>query len=247
MSSRLPDQPTVWDEVYFSAGKTITESDLPPFDKDILLSIVSAGAGCAGRFYDDLNDLFRRFENVTPERALPFVEVFTMAMVSRWVRYICDQSEEFDRPAMWARLARSVLNLFGTFSDERYEEARLMDVQFNFGRDVRVDEQKMAFGREWQEADMIMSLAARSLGAKLGGKLSSSAIPAKGSDQLWKDTGIEAFTTDIDLLTKAQNILTANEAGMYASFKALQKDKRSIRSKITSLASRLGGAFRKRD
>lgn len=243
----MPDQTTVWDDVYFSAGNRIAESDLSPIDKDILLSIFSAGAGCAGRFYDDLNDLFRRFGDVTFERALPFVEVFTMAMVSRWVRQACDQSEEFDPPAMWARFARSVLNLFGTFSEERYEEARLMDVQFNFGRDARVDGQKWAVGLELQEADMIMSLAARSLGAKLGGKLSSSAIPAKGSYELSKDTGIEAFTTDLRLLSKAQDTLTANEAGMYASFKALQKDKRSVRSKITSLASRLGGAFRKRD
>ena len=247
MSTRLPDQPTVWDEVYFSAGRTITESDLPPFDKDILLSIVSAGAGCAGQFYDDLDDLLRRFGDVTFERALPFVEVFAMAMVSRWVRHVCDQSEEFDSPEMWARLASDVLRLFGTYSDERYEEARLMDVQFNFAGDPVEEQEGFAFARRWQEADMIMSLAARSLGAKLGGKLTSSAIPTKGSYDLKNDTGIDAFTTDIEQLDKAHVILLANEAGMYASFEALKEDKRSFRSKIGSLMSRLGGVFRNRD
>ena len=213
---------TVCDEVYFAIGQAITESGLSEIDQHIVLSIVSAGCGSAGRVYELCDEQLRRFGHVTFERVLPFAEVFTMAMVSRWVRHVHDQSAEFDRPAMWAHLAKSVMNLFGTSSDARFEEARLMDVQFNADTDARQARRDSAGIGGLTEADMLISLAARSLGRELGGKLASPPIPVKGSYQLWKGTGIEAFTTDITILT-VHDALLANEAGMYASFKALQQ------------------------
>ncbi len=215
---------TVWDEVYFATGQAITESGLSEIDQHIVLSIVSAGCGCAGRVYELCDEQLRRVGDVNFERALPYVEVFAMAMVSRWVRHVRDQVAQLDRPLSWTRLAKHVMNLFGTSSDARFEESRLMDVQFNADRDARqAGRDDGGFGRGLTEADMLMSLAARSLGRELGGKLASPPIPVKGSYDLWKGTGIEAFTTDLALLTQVHDALLANEAGMYASFKALQQ------------------------
>ncbi len=212
----------IWNEVQAAAGRAIGESSFEPTDRHILLSIVLAGIGTAESFHREV-EVFQAYKDLTFEQALKFSEVFSVAMVSRWVRTICDQDNTLDRETMWTRLANDILRMFGTDNTSRLEESRIMDLQYNALADAAdQNEAHDATAFAWVEADLLMSLAARALGKPFVGKLAAPPIPCGKSYELWKEAGIESTTTDIEELTMAFHTLVANEAGMYASFKALQ-------------------------
>jgi hypothetical protein len=214
-----------WREVYLAAGQAIVKSNLPPSDTDVLLSITSAASDVAGRVYKVHEDYFRKLGKLTFERAIPFVKVFAIAMTSRWVRQMCSRDPSLDRRRMWAHLTTAVLRVFGDSSQECYEEAWLLDVQFNHDR-ILMEQGKGS--ASWNEQWLLLCLAARALGAPFTWKLSSPPIPFASASDLHKqapgwDPPAGLNLLDISRLLDITDELLAAEAGMAAAFKALQQ------------------------
>jgi hypothetical protein len=164
----------VWKEVYLTVGRGIVRTNLPPLDKDILLSVASSASDVAERVYKVHEDYFRQLGKVTFPHALSFVRVFAVVMTSRWVRNVGKSDLSLDRKKMWARLATSLLQVFGDASQEHYEEAWLLAVQFDHDRNLMEQGKGSA---SWNEQWLLLCVAARALGAPFTWKLSSPPIP----------------------------------------------------------------------
>ena len=72
---------------------------------------------------------------------MALVEVFTLALLSRWYRMLDDSSDntfepEEDEPGL-DDSATHILNLFGTYSEDALGDFIKLDKQFNYDADLR--------------------------------------------------------------------------------------------------------------
>jgi len=174
--------------------------------------------------YKTHRDYFRRLGKITFERAIPFVTVFALAMTSRWVRQQCNNDPSLARREFWASLAIAVLRVFGDTNQEHYQEAWLLDVQFN--HDCTLVEQGVGTAL-WHEYLLLLCLAARALGAPFTWKLSSPPIPFASARDLYDapnfDPPVGLKLLDVKKAADVADALLAAEAGMYGAFKALRE------------------------
>jgi len=241
---------SLWDDVYFAAGKVIVEAGFTPRDEAVLLSIATSASSLAKDAYETHKGYFRKLGKVTVKRAFPFVEVFALAMTSRWVRQACNLDPSLDRGESWAYLASAVIRIFGEMSQEHYEEAWLLDIQFNHDRTLTEQHKterkpigkpnetvrvtlKDIFDHEgvfplWNEQWLLLCLAARALGAPLTWKLSSPPIPfactgdtSEHAPKFDPPAGLELL--DVEKALYLNDAVMAAEAGMYAAFKAIME------------------------
>lgn len=214
-----------WKEVYLAVGQVIVKARLPSSDADVLLSIASSASGVAERVCKVHEDYFQQLGKVTFQRAIPFVRVFAMGMTSRWVRHVCNSDPSLDRRKTWARLATIILQVFGDASQEQYEEAWLLDVQFNHDRSLM---EKGKGTASWNTQWLLLCVAARALGAPFTWKLSSPPIPFDSGSDLYKlgpgwDPPTQLNLLNVERLMRIDDELLSAEAGMYGAFKALQQ------------------------
>jgi hypothetical protein len=212
---------TLWDDIFPVACAAIEESDYTRLDKDIALAVVSAGVDLAGKVHAKFSDAYP--QELTLEGVLPFAQVFVTVMTSKWVRRYCDRDAQLDRAAIWLRLTRDLSMLFGTYSVELHDEARLVDIQCN----ALIDAQSRGgnwTGYSFAELTIIMWLAARSFRTGPVDRLVASAVPAASTADLMNNTNIEPFSRDGSTLGELQDLLMATEAGMWAFFNALQAE-----------------------
>ena len=215
---------SVWKDVYRAVGQIIEGAGFTPPDTDILFSIVSSAWSLAESVYKAHRDYFSQLGKMTFERAIPFVAVFSLAMTSRWVRQQCNNDPSLDRRRFWANLTTAVLRIFGDTSQEHYEEAWLLDVQFN--HDCTLTEQGKRFA-SWNEQWLLLCLAARSLGGPFTWKLSSPPIPFASARDLYEhapdfDPPVGLNLLDVQKFLKVNDALLGAEAEMYGAFKALR-------------------------
>jgi hypothetical protein len=208
---------TVWDEVFALARSSIDQADLPPPLKDSLVSIVVGGVVAAAAAFEECQ-WFKEHKPLNLERAAAFVEVFAMAMVSRWVRNLCDGDETLDGPAVWAHLSSDILDLFGGQSAARYEEAWLVDMQFNQDRTSFVQAQKVRFA----ERNLVLCLPARALGTPLSFRLTSPPIPVEDTEA-FVDAGYPLPPSGVDALVVFE-ILSRGAISMFQTYKGLHKN-----------------------
>lgn len=219
------DDGDVYYQVYGACGLAIEEAKLETYDRDVLLSIVSSASHAAKGVHKVHKDYFRRLGNLTVNRAVPFVGVFAVAMTSRWVRHMCTLDPSLERGTTWARFALVVLQLFGDASQERYEEAWLLDAQFNHDQSLVEEGTGFAFCHQ----QLLLCLAARALGAPFTWKLSSPPIPFASLSDLMKrapgwDPPAELNLLSVRGLIEVQDEMSASEAGMYAAFRTLRQN-----------------------
>jgi len=219
---------SLWNEVYLAVGRVIAKAGFTTSDTDVLLSIASSASGLAESAYKTHRDYFRQLGKMTFERAIPFVTVFALAMTSRWVRQACNRDQSLDRRKLWAGLATTVLTVFGDTSQEHYQEAWLLDIQFNHDRSLTEQGKTSA---SWNEQWLLLCLGARALGAPFTRKLTSPPIPFASARDLYEHApgwdpppGLKLH--DVQKLLQVHDALLAAEAGMYSAFKALQQNRR---------------------
>jgi hypothetical protein len=241
---------SIWDEVYFAVGQVIVKAGFAPYDEAATLSIANSASRLAKDAYETHKDYFRKLGKLTFERAVPFVAVFALAMTSRWVRQACILDQSLDRRNLWASLTSNVLRIFGDTNQDHYQEASLLDIQFNHDRTL-IEQRKLGrkpigksgetvhvtlkdlFDHEgvlssWNEQWLLLCLAARALGARFTWKLSSPPIPFASARDLYEhipnfDPPVGLNLLDFEKALCLNDALSASEAGMYAAFKAIRE------------------------
>lgn len=208
-------EPDIWDKVLVAAQTSLEKAELDQVFRDALSSIVTGGVIAAANALDQCQ-WFRRHREVNFEQAIRFVEVFAMAMVSRWLRVADKWPGATNERTAWEHHSYYVLSLFDNCDPDRYEEAWLMHLQFKKVWQL-FDERKNSL----TEAVLVLCLAARALGIELGWKLTSPPIPAESTEDLVK-AGYTLGPSGLDALVTFDS-LAKGATAMFECFKRLQK------------------------
>lgn len=209
----------LWNELFHAAAVAINR---PEIDQELALeltAIVSAGVSAAELSFKQC-ELFKKHEQLSFERARSFAEVFAMAMVSRWARNLCRQDDTLDQTEVWAAIAKDILRLFGSYDETRWQEAWLMDMQFN--RDMDHAERPDHEGFRLAEVSLVLSLAARALGTPLQWELASPPIPASSTRDL-VESGYTPPENALDTFV-ALNILSDATVFMFETYKDVSRE-----------------------
>jgi hypothetical protein len=146
--------------------------------QEVFRAIIAGGIEAAHLVYDAYASSLAIFGVLDPDRAAGFAEVFCSAMASRFLDAGAFAGR---RERAHDSLAYLVRQVFGVDSARREEEARLCELQYVKDRGSPGAEERTTASAEEL---LLVSIAARTLGATFGWKLASPPLPVDSPQAL---------------------------------------------------------------
>ena len=120
--------------------KLVTDRD----DLPLYISWMKGGSMVAGRMLASSEEIRSLWKGGDNRKATALIEIFTLAMISRWYRFL---DRKLDQPETERRLARriaaaNVLQIFDEYSDESIEQAVADLIKLDAQHNLEVDQDR---------------------------------------------------------------------------------------------------------